>query len=186
MYRLVRTLLFALAASACAALLTFPTTASAQGQIGSGKDIGLGLGRGTLTSGITGKFYLDQSSAVQLYLGNLGGWYDRGYDCRGSCGLALSGDYIFEFEDLVNEDVGRLFLGGGGGAFLYNYGTFGRYASGYSGVGVHGVFELGWHFNEFPLEIAIDIRPAFDFVSPPFDDHSPFFIDGGGSIRIFF
>ncbi len=183
MYRLVRVLLFALAASACAALLTFPSTASAQGKIGNDKNIGLGLGRGTLTSGITGKFYLDNRSAIQLYLGNLGGWYDeRRYDdCRGSCGIALSGDYVYEFEDLVNEDVGRLFLGGGGGGFLYNYATFGRYAGGYSGAGIHGVFELGWHFNEFPLELAIDIRPAFDI-----GRFRGLFIDGGGSIRIFF
>ncbi len=180
MYRSKRPLLVALVASCFALLVLVPAVGAAQssGQIGSGKNIGLGLGRGTLTSGITGKFYLDRQSAIQAYIGSFGDWY--AYGCN-SCGISLSGEYMYEFANLVEEDVGRLFAGGGGGAFLYSINTFGRYHGGYAGAGIHGVFDLGWQFREFPLEIAIDIRPGFDFGL-----YQSLFIDWGGSLRIFF
>lgn len=172
-----RSLLFVLVASAFALVLALPAHSQAADPIGKGKNIGIGLGDSTFTAGLTGKFYLNPPSAIQLFIGNYGHYYGR-YACVG-CGIGIAGDYVYEFQDLVNESSGRLFLGAGGGAAFYTYGN--RYYGGSSGLAINGVFELGWHFAEFPLELVLDVRPAFSF--GPF---GAFWLDWGAAIRFFF
>lgn len=169
-------------ASALFAIALMAPAPSQADTIGSEDNIGIGLGTGTFTSGLTGKFYLDKKSAIQLHVGNFGTWGN--YYCGFACGFGLSADYIYEFQDLVNESAGRLFLGAGGGAYFASYDAYGRYGRYAGSFGLHGVFELGWHFSEFPLEIVIDIRPVFDF-TPGFIDNF-FGLTGGASIRFFF
>ncbi len=106
---------------------------------------GVGLGGGTITSGVTAKYYLSRETAIQGFLGS---WRDLG--------LSLSADFLYEFAELTENDDGRLFAGVGGGV-----GFAQGYRFGGSFLVLNGVFELGWHFRSFPLEILLDVRPTF-------------------------
>lgn len=170
-------------AAAFALVLATPTPAGAQMEtepIGEGENLGVGLGSGSYTSGVTGKFYVDEQSAFQLFVGSLGA-FGR-YGCGFNCGIAISGDYIGEFSDLLEEvSEGELFLGAGGGGFVYNWNGV--------ALGVNGVFEVGWHFRQVPVELILDIRPMLGFDTGSFrafDDELFFDIDGGGAVRYYF
>lgn len=166
-----------------AAVALAPSTGHAQGDenleasegsanttnaIGPGR-IGLGLGRGTLASGLTGKFYLSDRSALQAHAGYTNGWgwsncsggrgrYD--YDCRSFYGFGLNVDYLGTFAHLVSGSAGRLSASAGGGGALSSGGPYG------SGLfAANGVVELGWHFSEVPIELAADWRPFIGFGS---------------------
>jgi hypothetical protein len=144
-------------AACAAALLMLPSTAFAQGdyessgQIGQGKNVGIGLGGGSIVSGLTLKGYFSDKLAGQLFLGGAGAW---GY---GGFGFGIDGDIVYEFATIAEADgVGRLFLGAGGGAgFIAN--PF------FSAGSVNALFEMGWHFTEVPIELVIDYRPTFYF-----------------------
>lgn len=139
------------------------------GDIGKSKKLGVGVGGGTHVSGVTAKKYLSETTAVQAFAGNLQG-----------AGLSVGADYIMEMPDLAAWAPGRLFWGVGAGAGLVLYSINNN--SGIS-VGISGVLQLGWHFNEFPLELITDWRPTFyvgDFLA------GGHFNGGGGAIRWFF
>jgi hypothetical protein len=152
-----RTTLVATVIAACAAVfMMVPSTAFAQGNfddsgtIGQGKNFGVGLGGGSLVSGLTLKGYFNDKLAGQLFIGGAGAY---GY---GGFGFGLDGDIVYEFATIAESDVGELFLGAGGGAgFVYN--------SFYGAGSVNALFELGWHFREVPIELVIDYRPTFYF-----------------------
>jgi hypothetical protein len=152
------------------ALATVPmlaTTASAS-DIGGEERFGIGLGGGTLSNGLTAKYYLDESSAVQAVLG-ISGW-----------GFSLGADYVFEFDPVYKHKSGELFwgVGGGAGAVFYDVGIDSATV-----FGVSAVIELGWHFKSIPLEIVTDWRPTY-FVG---DFIGGFYVGGGGgAIRWFF
>jgi len=151
-------------------------------EIGDDAIVGLGLGHGTYTTGLTGKLYIDQRSALQLFFGDFGAYGRYDLDCTVACGFGVSADYVFEFQDLVvDPQAGRLFLGGGVGGFLGTYTAPGD--DDLVDFGINGVFELGWHFYRFPLELIIDVRPALAF-----GDFAPDFlaIDGGFAARWYF
>ncbi len=133
--------------------------------IGTSKKIGVGVGGGTLSSGLSGKMYLKEDFAVQATVG--AGW-----------GTAIGVDVVKEFP--INEyEPGRLFWGAGAGA-----GTW--LVSGYGGniFAVSGIVQLGWHFKDMPLEVTTDIRPTFftgDYL------YSGLYLGGGGgAVRYYF
>jgi len=172
-----------IAALAFLALLLVPATGTAQGK-GTGGNFGLGLGKGTLASGITGKYYMSADTALQGHLGYTPGWgwgrCERGpydYDCRGYYGFGLNIDYMYTFSNLVEGGAGRLFASGGGGGAISSSGPFGGGA-----IAVNGVLELGFHFNEVPIELVADWRPFFAFGGAPL----PGFFDFGFSARFYF
>jgi hypothetical protein len=155
--------------SVAAALALTLGAVAAQAQIGQAKRLGVGLGGGTLTSGLSGKYYLSPTSAVQAVVGSRFGW-----------GLSAGADYIVEFPALAEGSAGRLFWGAGAGAGLVLYDAGGK-----SGavIGVAGVIELGWHFKAFPLELVTDWRPTF-FIG---DALSGLWLGGGGgAVRWYF
>lgn len=129
--------------------------------------VGLGLGRGTLASGLTGKIYLSDRSALQAHAGYTNGWgwsncrggqgrYD--YDCRSFYGFGLNVDYLGTFAHLVEGSAGRLSASAGGGGALSSGGPYGNGL-----FAANGVVELGWHFSEVPIELAADWRPFIGF-----------------------
>jgi hypothetical protein len=129
--------------------------------------IGVGVGGGTLANGLSAKFYVAPRTALQAVLG-LSHW-----------GLSFSGDFIKEFRPFVRTPVGDMFAGVGVGAGLVRYRDFNDEAD---VVGISGILELGWHFNEVPLELILDWRPTYyfgDFIG------GFFFGGGGGAIRWF-
>lgn len=136
--------------------------------IGAGQ-IGLGLGKGTLASGLTGKFYMSPGTALQAHAGYTAGWgwgscrggrgrYD--YDCGSYYGFGLNVDMLGNVAHLVNASAGRLSVNVGGGGALSSGGPFG------TGLfAANGVAELGWHFSAVPVELAADWRPFIGFGS---------------------
>lgn len=137
--------------------------------IGGGKRLGVGLGGGTTTSGLTAKYYLGKRSAVQVFLGQ-----------RFAYGNSIGADYILEFPTLAQGAPGRLFWGVGAGVGLLLYNRTGDTAN---VLGLSGVLQLGWHFRQFPLELIADWRPTL-FVG----DYAGglWFGGGGGAVRWYF
>lgn len=136
--------------------------------IGPGQ-FGLGLGRGTLASGLTGKMYLSSSTALQAHAGYTNGWGwgscrgGRGryeYSCSSSYGFGLNVDILNTFTDLVQVPAGRLFVSAGGGGGLSSGGPYG---TGF--FAANGLAELGWHFSALPIELVADWRPFIGFGS---------------------
>ncbi len=108
----------------------------------TGKQFGVGLGGGTGTSGITGKYYLSEPMAIQAQLGS-----QQGY------GFALGVDVVFELPPVLykNGDIKTPWYVGGGVA-LWSYDS-------YSAIFFSGVVGLAFQFQKIPLEIAIEWRP---------------------------
>lgn len=163
-----------------------PATGQAQ-QIGAGKNIGLGLGWGTFAAGITGKFYMDSTSAIQGHLGSTaeighyGHYHNHDHDAHDHHhgeGLGLSIDYVYEPNALATAPAGRLFWGIGGGGAIFGGG-------GHGGLAINGVAELGWQFSQVPIELVLDYRPFIAFGSGGYADFG-FFLPIGFSARVYF
>jgi hypothetical protein len=135
-----------------------------------GGRIGLGVGGGTIASGLTAKTYIGGRAALQAVVG-FSRW-----------GLSLGGDFIQEFRPFAQTPAGDLFGGLGAGAGLVMYDdTISRATV----FGISAVLQLGWHFNRVPLELILDWRPTFYFGD--FTGLGGFFAGGGGgAIRWFF
>ena len=161
----LRQTLVVLASLACL-LVALPLFADS---IGASKSLGIGLGGGTSTSGLTAKYYLGKTTALQGFVG-----------LHAGNGTSLGADYIMEFPDLAAGSAGRLFWGAGLGAGLLLY-SVGNNSGAH--IGVSGVVELGWHFASFPLELIADWRPTF-WIGDHFSGLH--FEGGGGAIRWFF
>ena len=144
--------------------LTLAASPAQAGTIGTTAHTGLGLGGGTFTSGVTLKHYLRDGLAVQGVAG-------IGY------GATLGADIIKEFEPLVDVPEGQLIWGVGGGAAIVNYGNAGI-------LGIAGVIELGWHFEDVPVELVLDWRPTF--VSGSADISGFAGVGGAGAVRYYF
>lgn len=134
------------------------------GTIGTTKVTGLGLGGGTFSSGVTVKHYLREGLAVQGVAG-------FGY------GATLGADVVKEFAPLVEAPEGQLVWGLGGGAAFVNYGNAGL-------LGIAGIVELGWHFEDVPVELVLDWRPVFVTGSATISGVGG--IGGAGAVRYYF
>lgn len=146
-----------------------PSDAVARDKIGNELKLGVGLGGGTLTSGLTLKYYVAPHLAVQAIFG-------RHY----SYGNSLGVDGIFDVAPLWQPQEGTLAFGLGAGVGIYLYDSVGRSES---LIAVSAIGQLSFHFSAIPLELVLDIRPSFfvgDFVS------GVSWTRGGGAIRYFF
>ena len=112
-------------------------------EIGGSKKLGIGLAGGYFSNVLTAKYYLQDKTAIQGFVG--------AYKFEG---LALAVDYVIEPIELAKGGAGRLFFGAGGGADFWSSGD-------YSAIGVHALVEVGWHFKALPLEFVADWRPTF-------------------------
>jgi hypothetical protein len=144
--------------------LTLAASPAQAGTIGTTKVTGLGLGGGTFSSGVTVKHYLREGLAVQGVAG-------FGY------GATLGADVVKEFAPLVDVPEGQLVWGLGGGAAIVSYGHAGL-------LGIAGVAELAWHFEDVPVEIVLDWRPVF--VSGDASISGIGGIGGAGAVRYYF
>ena len=151
-----------------ALILAFTAPALAD-SIGKEKKLGIGLGGGTSTSGLTFKYYLAPTTAVQAFAGVHGAW-----------GTSVGADYILEMGDLISASSWRLYWGGGAGAGLLMYSVGNSQAA---IIGVSGVLQLAFHLRRFPVEIVTDWRPTFwigDFIG------GLNLSGGGGALRWYF
>src|SRR5690606_37502500 len=92
--------------------LAVPSLAEANMPLASAGRLGLGLGSGSWTNGISGKYYLSDAMSVQGVVGSGWGW--------GGFGLAANVDVLWEQKPLVDVEPGALhwYLGLGGNLML--------------------------------------------------------------------
>ncbi len=136
--------------------------------IRSGGMFGIGLGGGTGTSGLSMKYWMSSSHALQGVIGIWG--LGRG---EGTV-LALSGDYLFELPSLTKGSIIDLGWNIGLGPFLgIGDATW---------IGVSGVLGLEFNFVPVPIDITIEYRPGL-LVLP---DVNADLIAFTGHIRYFF
>lgn len=130
--------------------------------------LGVGLGGGGLASGLTARYYLGETSAVQASLGT------------NSWGFSFGGEYIQIMGNLAKHDAGELNWEVGGGASFYSY-SVGLNST--TIIAINGLIGLVWHFAEFPLEVTAGWGPAF-FIGDYIGGLN--FGGGGGAIRWYF
>src|SRR5690554_5013686 len=110
------------------ALFALPTVSNAAtNEFAQSGRLGLGFGSGRVTNGVSAKYFLSESMALQGVVGSYGGWGAWGWG-----GLGLSADLLFEMPSLVgNKDINVNWnVGAGASAGIGNN---------YQTVGVSGV-----------------------------------------------
>jgi hypothetical protein len=131
---------------------------------------GIGL-RGGLYNGLTIKHFIGGKAALEGILSTR--W--SGFEITG----------LYEIHNRA-FDVDRLnwYYGLGGHVGFYNGDktSWGTAGTAYTVVGVDGILGLEYSFNEIPINISLDWKPAFNLIG-----YSHFFGDGGAfSIRYIF
>ncbi len=131
---------------------------------------GIGL-RGGFSSGITLKHFVNSKAAFEGILSTR--W--RGFDITG---LYEKHNRAFEV-DRLNWYYG---FGAHIGFWNGNYTTWGTYGTNYAVVGIDGIIGIEYNFEEVPVNIGIDWKPAVNLIGYP-----GFWGDGGAlSIRYIF
>ncbi len=139
--------------------------------IGNAQDYRTGVGvRGGFNSGITVKHFLSSSSAVEGIISSR--W--RGFQ--------LTGLYEIHKVAFSTERL-KWYVGFGGHVGFYDGSRTKHYwgddGKSYTVVGVDGIIGIEYTFEEFPFNIGLDWKPAFNFIG-----HSGLWADGGAiSIR---
>ena len=140
--------------------------------LSNAQDYNTGIGiRGGLYNGLTIKHFLSQKSAAEFLLDTK----DRGF--------AITGLYEIHANAF---DTPRLnwYYGIGGHVGFWN-GDNVSWASdsdSYTVIGVDGILGIEYNFEEIPINISLDWKPAFNLIG-----YSGFWADGGGfSIRYIF
>ena len=129
--------------------LGMPGVAVAGGPPGGGGPAGLGLGGGLGMSGISGKLYLGDGTALQGVVGNYGYWDG---DVHVNGGLGVGVDLLLEQPTFAGGellDVGWCY--GVGGAVGVGGGVT---------IGASGVVGLELLFNPLPIDFVIEWRPG--------------------------
>lgn len=150
------------------------------------KTFGLGLELGQPT-GITGKYFLTDSNALDFGLGYI--YHNRWY---GNDGVHLYLDYLWHPFSLVSAQAFELpfFIGVGGRFWDFDYCDARVCYDGGSAFGVRVPLGIAFDFNEVPLDIALNIVPTFDFIGGDYydryDRRTHFGVDVSVAIRYWF
>jgi len=133
---------------------------------------GIGL-RGGFANGLTLKHFTGEKSAFEFLLASR--W--RGVEIT----------VLYEIHNQAfNTERLKWYYGIGGHVGFWNGDYTNKYwgdpGTNYTVVGIDGILGLEYSFNEAPLNIGLDWKPAFNFVG-----YSGFWADGGAlSIRFIF
>lgn len=163
-----------LIAGVVAALLGGAPEAVAASEARQPGNFGIGLGVG-YAAGLSGKYILDSSSAIQATLGTFGA-FDGDVD-----GVALGTDYLFEMPAFVAEDAIELAwnVGVGGGVAFFDDDDVDNDAN--FALSVQGVLGFEVNFVPIPFDIVIEFRPELRVLEEP-----DFDIDLGAHLRYYF
>jgi hypothetical protein len=129
---------------------------------------GIGLGGGTSASGVSMKYWMSSSHALQGVVGIWG--LGRGHGTV----IGFSGDYLYELPSLTRNSVIDLGWNIGFGPFL---GVGDK-----TWLGVSGVLGLEFNFVPVPIDITIEYRPGLQVIPDVGADLIAF----TGHIRYFF
>ena len=156
----------------CCFLIWSPGEAKAD-NIRTGGKFGIGIGGGTGVSGVSMKYWLDSSQALQGVVGIWG--LGRGH---GGSVLGLNGDYLWEGPSLFKNGVIDIGWNLGLGPFL----GVGLGEADAFWLGVNGVLGIEFNFVPVPIDITLEYRPGLSI----FPDVDADLINFGGHIRYFF
>ncbi len=142
--------------------------------ISKAQDYNTGIGiRGGFSNGLTVKHFIEPKSAIEGILSTR--WN----------GFIVTGLYEVH-NQAFNAERLKWYFGFGGhigfwnGNYDKNY--WGDYGTSYTVVGIDGILGLEYSFEEVPLNLSLDWKPAFNFVG-----YSGFWADGGAlSLRYIF
>ena len=139
---------FSLIFAVASALVLVPASAMAEKP---GK-VGVGLGAGTVSNGLSGKYYMSDKIAAQLIVGTFGaGGASERYKDLGGLGVGL--DVLIENAALVKTPIFSLDWNYGVGAGLgIRNDTFGLAAA--------GVLGLELNFIPVPIDLVVEYRPT--------------------------
>lgn len=127
----------------------------------------VGLGFGTLLTGLSGKYFVTQQLAVQGLVGAL---------MRPGGGLSLGVDGLYELGPLLKAEHFQLNGNMGFGAALLQ-GDY--YGYPYGLVNLGAVAGIAFQFQGFPLESLLQIRPGLNL-----GDEDAYFITGLSKVNI--
>ncbi len=146
------------------------------------KTFGLGLEFGS-PFGLTGKYFLNDTNALQFGLG----WYNGYY--RHYHGVHVYGDYLWHPISLVSASAFELplFVGVGLQFNSFEDRDFDRrddYDDGFA-FGVRVPVGIAFDFNEIPLDVFIQLVPSLNFYSG-YRDNAGFWFDFTVGVRYWF
>lgn len=143
------------------------------------KTFGLGLELGT-PSGLTAKYFLNESNALQFGLG----WYNGYY--RDNYGIHVYGDYLWHPVSLVSASAFELPLFVGVGLRFNSFeDRRDRVYNDAYGFGIRVPVGIAFDFNNVPLDIFLQVVPSFNFYSR-YRDSVGLWIDLSIGIRYWF
>lgn len=163
-----------------------PAGGSSLRKFSANKTFGLGLELGQPT-GLTGKYFLNDSNALDFGLGYIYHSYWYGDD-----GLHFYLDYLWHPATLVSAQPFELpfFIGVGGRYWDFDYCVNRDCTYGGSALGVRIPLGVALDFNNIPLDIALNLVPTIDFVRGDYydryRDRTHFGIDVSFAIRYWF
>lgn len=123
------------------------SVAEAGTPIRSTGNFGLGIGGGTITSGLSGKYFLSDAYAVQGVVG----WWGAGY---GQGGIGVSADFLVEQPSLHHDEVVEIAWNWGGGGTIAS--------SNFGGLilGANATVGLEFNFEPAPIDLVVEWRPG--------------------------
>lgn len=153
--------------------LAGPGEADAKPIHSSGR-FGIGLGSGTFANGLSMKYFLAKSFAVQANVGRASGG-NAGDRFKNNGGIAASADLLIENKPLVASKLLNLewSYGVGGGVANRNDTT---------GLAAAAIAGLELNFNVIPIDLVLEFRPTL-LISP---DVELEIVDFSGHLRYYF
>ena len=125
-----------------------------EGSFAQPGELGVGLGAGTLATGVTAKYFFNSRNALQALVGVYGSLLFGG---RGYSGGV---DYIREMPTLLRGNAATVNWNFGAGAGVISYSHQRQDATLFS---LSGVLGLGVQFRGAPLEVVAEWRPSVTF-----------------------
>ena len=119
---------------------------------GQKHQFGIGIGGGTFSSGLSGKYNMAKGTALQGILG-----------ARGAYGFSLGLDFIVNMPPdlLKNRDVELSWYAGAGGSIWHYSHTAAGHDYSWNTIAVSGVVGLSLMLQKVPLEFSLEWRPSF-------------------------
>ncbi|MBA3538785.1 MAG: DUF3996 domain-containing protein [Deltaproteobacteria bacterium] len=149
------------------------------------KIFGVGLELGEPT-GLTGKYFLSDASALDFGIGWIYSHYYYGD------GLHLYADYLYHPTSLVSSAAFELPLYIGVGLRFWDFNYCDNRVCNYDGsaIGIRIPFGIAFDFNNVPLDIFIQLVPVIDFVNGDYydryRDRAHFGVDFSFGLRYWF
>lgn len=152
-------------------VLAVATPARAERPIHSSGRFGIGLGGGTISNGLSAKYYMTAGTAIQANLGS----YGNGGDRADFGGFAASADFLLERGPLTTTGYFSLdwSFGLGAGVGVRDSNT---------GIAAAGVLGLELNFTVIPIDLVLEYRPTLG-ISPDVDFEP---VDFSGHLRFYF